>query len=321
MIVHSKPKLFFSSYISVICNLLRKNLDTKNEEEVLKKRLSKFYNKDQVHLTCNGKHALVIAFLNNLNKFNNEVILSPYNCEDIFSVLNYLKLKPVFCDTDDFGQIIPDTLDKYINDKTGYIYISNNFGQRLSLNNKFFHGIHIIEDCTHSIKYENINSEIVISFGATKPLSGGSGGAYISSKNLNKIAEDFYKLDARLNDFNISILLNQLNNLNKITKKRMKIHNKYTKFFEEYGINFLENKNNDIPYRFVIKSSKGEILNIKKYLNAKKIRVEYPITPPSIIKEKISKTILSFPLYPDLSNTELIKILNETRKVLKKNGY
>ena len=154
--------------------------------------LAKKFNKKTGIITYSGTLAIELALRNCKLPFNSGVIVSNEVCTSIITTIIKLGLKPIIVVPQKDFMITSDEIEKVINlYPVSCILLVHQYG---IINNiecikeKYTH-IKIIEDIaqTWSLKYFNTNigkysDYIVTSFGKTKPLSYGIGGAVITNE-------------------------------------------------------------------------------------------------------------------------------------------
>ncbi len=231
---------------------------------------------------------------------------------------------------------------------------SCNIKEILKISNK--NKIKIIEDCAqaHGTKFENThvgNFGVTgcFSFYPTKNLGAiGDGGCVITNNKFIfqklKILRDFgWKkrfnssirgLNSRLDEIQASILRIKLSRLNQYNYRRKKIALRYFKNFSNHKYvktPTLLSYSNHTYHQFVIKVPKNSRNKLIDYCKKKKILlgIHYPIPlhnqkafNKSKIKlsnvEKVSKEIISLPIFPYLSERKQNKVIKEIKEFFKK---
>ncbi len=192
-------------------------------------------------------------------------------------------------------------------------------------------------------KYAGIFADIsIFSFYASKMIATGQGGMFVS-KNQDYIrkARDFIDFDLgkgkergkrtfyprfnfEITDIQSALGIVQFKKIGKFLRKRSQIAKDYEEICKIKGWDFQKpSKDNFYPnnYRFVIKSDEKTVGNLHRYLKARGIETIIPIenwellhrflgqNPQDFpVSEKITKTTLSLPIYPSLSDKEIRKI-------------
>ncbi len=143
-----------------------------------------------------GTSALNTAFFALNIKEDDEIICSAYGYWANLSPIFNFRAKPIFVDTNLFGNITIDEIKKQITEKTKAVIINHSFGYpntdiRAIKNLLETKNIYLIEDCSQSF-FSTFDNSTVSSFGdiaiwslqERKFISGGEGGI-ISFKNRN----------------------------------------------------------------------------------------------------------------------------------------
>ena len=302
-----------------------------------------------------GTSALQIA-LNLFDIKNSEVIVPSLSFVSTANAALYNKAKPVFVDVDPQTLCIdPEKIVKSITKKTKIILpvhfggFSSNMKEIQKICDE--HNLILVEDAAHAAgtKYlgKNIGthgSAVCFSFHPVKNLSMPTGGAIsFNGKNAKKNLEQSKILrwcgitnridgkydisdlgfNAYLNEFSASIGIEQLKKLDKMNSKRKKIAKIYSKeiSIEEkmpydnncsYHLYWIKIKNrDDFRRRLLQKGIETGIhyLPIHKmsfFNDSKKL----PIT------EEAGKTLVSLPMHPNLSDSEIDFIIKTTNNNL-----
>ncbi len=240
-------------------------------------------------------------------------------------------------------------IEKNISKKTKAIIVVHLYGQSpnmdkiISLAKKY--KIEIIEDCAQSFgalhknkKLGSFGSLSAFSFYPTKILGAfGDGGMvltndkklYLKLKKLRfyGIKKDYkseiHGINSRLDELQAAILNIKLDKIKGKIQLRRKIAAKYSKEIKNTNIILPKETigNKHVYYNFVIRTTKR-----KKLINhLKKNRIQTKIIYPHlinkmkpyakylkkklVISDKISKQILSIPMYPELTNSSQIKVI------------
>ena len=211
--------------------------------------------------------------------------------------------------------------------------------------------LYLIEDCAQSIgtRYKNIHVGTFgdtgcFSFHPLKTLNAcGDGGCIITDnkETYDKLLQlrniglkdrehaDIWGYNSRLDSLQAEILYIKFDYINYWIEKRRNNARTYTENLPENINTPKENKNEYCTYHTYIIKTKNRN-DLKEYLYKNRIRtaIHYPI-PIHLQKcakslgykkgdfpetEKQSKTILSLPIYPELTSKELFNIIKEIRK-------
>lgn len=308
------------------------------------KELAKFIGVKGAVATSSGTSALHLALLALGVKEGDEVLIPTYVCSALLNAVLYVGATPVLVDCcDDFNISIKDLKNK-LNDKMKVCIIPHLFGYPASIDKIKGTGVKIIEDIAQAIGGEYKGKKLgswgdiaVVSFYATKMITTGEGGAILSNDDtlLNLIRDlreydefDEYKLryNYKMSDINASIGLVQLRKLPNFIQRRREIANLYREMLRDCNLilppeepDFLKS----VYYRFVIRTERLE--EIKQHMSEKGIECKRPIYKPlhhyfSLNgypkADELYKTALSIPIYPSLSDSQVLYIAGSLKEVL-----
>ena len=198
--------------------------------------------------------------------------------------------------------------------------------------------IDIIEDCAQSLgasidnkKTGLIGKAGIFSFYATKLMtSGGQGGMFVSKdKNLVDKVRDYREFDCRrdqkerfnfqMTDLQASIGRVQLKKLPSFLERRQEIFAMY----KESGLDLIASENNaSVHYRAVIRINNPA--EVKDKLLKQSIKTIIPIENWELLGDgdnyknayNLTQRTLSLPIYPSLTNEDVLNIVNELNKVI-----
>ena len=319
----------------------------------LESKLKKYLKKKYCFVVNNGSNALFLALetiKKKSKKKNNEIIVSSYCCPAIINSILQAKLKPIFVDINSHN-LNPNLGDviKNINRKTLGIIISSIGGVTIDLKPLLKFHVPIIEDICQSVGSKinnklsgNFGNYIIMSFGSTKILTGGIGGAILFNKyNDYKIIkklityeslpsiylkEGFHKsYNMTLSDISAGLILAQFKKLRKFISLRRDIASAYDRIlFKKKNINIIKEPDRHFfnRYRYYFLSSNSK--NIIKKLRAWGIDARNSLAHniPNYFKKKQGKflkininRIVSIPIYPSLKKNELNLIIRALKKI------
>lgn len=260
------------------------------------------------------------------------------------------KLKPIFIEPNPQTLLIEDTeIQKKISEKTKAILVVHLYGQLVDVDSikNISKDLLIIEDSaqahgainTEGVKAGNLGDASGFSFYPTKNLGAlGDGGAVTT--NDDALAEVIFKLrnyggivrnqnelkgiNSRLDDVQARFLSVKLQDLENQNKRRQDIAEMYISGINNDNIElpYWDKSDNHVFHQFVIKTSKRD--ELQKYLldNGVQTDIHYPtaITKQKCYSEysdlefpitfKLHNEILSLPIYPELSDEEVEKVIN-----------
>lgn len=174
----------------------------------LGKKIAKKFNKENGIITYSGTLALEVALTNlHLDK-NSYVLVSSLVCYSIVNTIRKIGLKPIILNPGNLVSLTDEDIEKVLKKyDIKCILLVHQYGiinriKKVKYKNL---GIKIIEDVAQCFDINNnyyeigTNSDYVItSFGKTKPLSYGIGGAVLFDKEIQNV--DFYDNNSRNKD-------------------------------------------------------------------------------------------------------------------------
>ena len=281
-----------------------------------------------------GTSALFVA-LWSLNAKNKSIAMPVYVCSALRNAVAMAQAKEVLLDNAvDSPNICLNQLQK---SNADIAIVPHMFGLPNEIQN--IKDIDIIEDCAQSLgasisnkKTGSIGKVGIFSFYATKLMtSGGQGGMFVSKdKNLVDKVRDYRDFDCRkdkkhrfnfqMTDVQASIGRVQLKQLPSFLERRQEIFTMY----RESGLDLLESKNNTpVYYRAVIKVNNP--VEIKDKLLKQGIKTIIPIEDWELLDNgskyknayNLTQTTLSLPIYPSLTNHEVVNITNLLKRIIK----
>lgn len=245
----------------------------------LQDELSSYTGKRHSKLVNNGTNALFLALKVLMQKFpnRNQVITSAYICPSVYHAIKNAGLFPVFADVkyNELNISLEAALEK-VSQNTLCFLIPHTGGipvdiQHLRQNTS----LPIIDDCAQAIG-ATINDKLIgeesdfliYSFGSTKFLTGGIGGAILTnnqeynsaidcltdyegpeSKYESGIISPAYNMD--IPDLNAGVILSQLNRLNDLIEARKLIADIYDSHFSNHPLfQIVQEKSNVIYNRY-----------------------------------------------------------------------
>ncbi|BCN92751.1 aminotransferase DegT [Thiomicrorhabdus immobilis] len=343
-------------YMAYVSQIYQNGWVTNNGPLVqeLEKRLAEFLGVKNIILVSNGTVALEIAYRTlDLKGF---VITSPFSFVATTSSLVTNNLLPIFCDIDKKTfNLNPANIEKNITPNTSAIAPVHVFGNPCKVEeiDKIAkkHNLKVVYDAAHAFDVSfkgtnvlNYGDISTLSFHATKLFHTIEGGAIIINDDslvekarylINfgiKDAENIPHLgtNAKMNEFEAAMGLCLLDDLEFIKEKREKITEYY--LAELKGIVEFQQRNpsatdNHSYFPILLKTEK-QLLKVQQALNSESIfprRYFYPsldtleyIEPKQCmpVSRDISTRILCLPIYPDLEEDSLKRIVEIIKSCL-----
>jgi len=232
---------FKEKYISGLCERIQdehelwvstgKNKITNELEDLLSRRIGR-----EVTVVNSGTSALLLSLLLLDIKHGDRIAISNYGYPSALNCIRFLGAEPVFVDIEtDTLCISPSDLKQKIKGTKAVIAIENNGYVEKHLNKIkqicIEKQIPFIEDSCASFGQEQAGTYgdiATLSFGPTKIIGCGEGGAIITDKSEKKrIQEIISKMNLRLSPILQHILIKQLQDFDSIIKERKEIKSLY----------------------------------------------------------------------------------------------
>ena len=182
-----------------ILNQIETSISIYNRSGVFQELEDKFknYHDMKYALLNNSGTSSILTMFEGINpKIGDEVICPTYTFFATVSPIMYMGLKPVFCDSDETGNIDPDKIEKLITTKTKAIIITHMWGLPCDMDKIVAickkHNIYLFEDCSHAHGAEYKNQKVgtfgdasAWSLQGQKIVTGGEGGILLTNnKNI-----------------------------------------------------------------------------------------------------------------------------------------
>lgn len=218
------------------------------------------------------------------------------------------------------------------------------------------HKLHIIEDCAQAVTAEYMNKRVgslgtigCFSLHPLKNLAASGDGGVITTSNeavynylvkarnhglKNRDECEFWSYNSRLDNLHAALLNVKLKALDKWTERRRLIAKKYYKAFKDMDMIAPDDKPYEraVYHTYIIQSKERN--KLKEYLMANGIdtKIHYPI-PIHLqeaakglgykkgdfpVTEKQAETILSLPVYPELTDEQVEYVIEHVRLFYKK---
>lgn len=306
------------------------------------------YTRSSYCVTCgNATDALEMALQAVRVGAGHEVIVPAFGWVSVVSAVLSRGATPVFVDVQHDGNMDPQLIEGKINHKTRAVIPIHLYGHPCEIKEIARvcrkHNLSLIEDCAqaHGARIEdthvgNFGDIGVFSFYPTKNLGAlGDGGALVTNdpnvfnqlmqiRNYGKDVQGDYSgvgRNSRLDELQAAFLRMKLPFLDRWIDQRRAIADQYN---QQLGA-FIPTQDS-VWYKYVLTTSKRE--EVAKRLNASGIEtgIYYPFQldtlpffqakkRPLEIADKLSKTVLSLPLFPEMTNEEITYICNALEKI------
>jgi dTDP-4-amino-4,6-dideoxygalactose transaminase len=282
-----------------------------------------------------------------------EIITTPFTWIATVSAIKWEGCKPVFCDIDPQTlNIDPNRIEDHITDKTVGIMPVHVFGNPCNVDTLEEIGkkynLKIIYDAAHAVgstykgksllEYGDISAT---SLHATKLLNTAEGGGCITNdvelhnklkrirffghnEEKDNIIEDGF--NGKMTEVHAALGLANLKYYDDVLAKRKELYNKYLTELESQPLDFQTiEEGANFSYFPIIFKSESELLEMEKMLNKNNIFPRRYFSPSvntftkivakqsCPVSEEISNRILCLPLYFNLSNSNVEKIVSIIR--------
>lgn len=327
-ITHSKPLLGKEEVNAVKKVILSSNIGQGQKVEEFENAMARYIGRKYAIAVSSGTAALHLSLLALNIKKGDEVVLPSYVCDALLNAVLYVGAKPVITDVDyETRNITFKEIKKAISKKTKAIIVPHMFGYPAEMNFKTL--IPVIEDCAVSLgaKVGTFGKISVFSFSATKMIATGEGGMILTDDkkiaDLVRELRDYthhkeyrVRYNYKMNDIQAAIGIVQLKKLNTFIKKRKYLVSLYNKLLK---------KNYKGLYRYAINVDNPELVRrkmLKKGIVCGKgvLRPLHQLLKLSSKKypnsERLSKEIVSLPLYPSLTLKDVLYICKSFKEAI-----
>ena len=329
----------FQSYVS---NIYESGYLSNNGPYVklLEERLSEYLGLKNIICVANGSIALQVIYKS--LKLNGEVLTTPFSFAATSSTLRWENLDVSYSDINKLSlNVDPLFLENQINKNTSAILATHVFGNPCDIGSLEKigndYGIRIIYDAAHAfgVRLDNksllkAGSASAISFHATKLFHTIEGGAVITDDDdlAEKIREminfgmkdgiphEMVATNGKMNEFQASMGLCVLDEINLIYSKRKAIWDNYMTELQNYFEiqTWHSHSSNNYSYAPIIFDTEEKLISTMDYLQKHEIQTKRYFYPSLStlnysskeyycpISESISRRILCLPIYPDLEH-------------------
>jgi dTDP-4-amino-4,6-dideoxygalactose transaminase len=222
------------------------------------KSLGNYLGVKNVSMVNNATTGLMIA--QKALGFRGEIITTPFSFIATAHAIEWLGLKPVFVDSDEnYGNLDPNKVEDSINERTGGILASHNFGFPAEIENLSKiarkHKLPLVFDGAPAIGVRYKGKSItaygdacVLSFHATKIFTTLEGGAIVSKTKKTKTTIDQLRnfnirneeeiggpgINGKMNEFQAAIGLTGLKHIDETIRTRQNRYKRYERALREY---------------------------------------------------------------------------------------
>ncbi len=319
----------------------------------LEQKIKDKFNITNIIATTNGTLPLQIAI--KALQLKGEIITTPFSYIATASSIVWESCTPVFADIEaDSFNINPLEIEAKITDNTSAIIATHVFGNPCnveaiqSIADKY--NLKVIYDAAHTFGVSYKGKSIfefgdvsTCSFHATKIFHTGEGGALFA--NNDELHETLYShhnfghdgpekfkglgLNAKMSELQAAMGLAVFPYFEKIKEQRESLYKMYFNALDNGKLQFqkiLENSEYNYAYFPLVFESESQLEKVKTALNSQQIfprryfypslnTIEYLNGEPMPVSESIAKRILCLPLYYDLADEDVSRII----KIVKAN--
>ncbi len=312
----------------------------------LETQLANKFNRTSVVLASSGEGALVLALheLKSQRSDKNEIVVSSYVCPAVVNAIQSQGLQPVFADVarDSLNLSVHDVKQRLTKHTLAIICTHmGGFPDDIDAASQF--GITVISDCAQAIGSSisgrpllSFGDMAITSFGPTKYLTGGLGGAVLcdekNTASMRRMAmpelsvaeyqeQGFIStLGQHFSDINAGLVLAQLEKLERFVQKRRRIAKLYDKALETAsGLVFPEQiagaEPNWFRYYFFSDHASEWQRRLQKLGVDARTSISHVMTdyfPGSGARAELARQarrVVSLPIYPVLNTEQVTRII------------
>ena len=335
-------------YMELFDRVMQKEQET--NIEFLEKNLSSRLGRNVV-VCANGTDALYFALLSKDIGPGDEVLVTNFSWISTASVISMAGATPVFCDIDiNTYHMSFDSIKKMYSDKVKAIIYPHLFGNMSNTNAiKEFckeKNITFIEDACQSLgsSYNGavagtIGDISTLSFNANKVVAGISGGGAIITDGDTEIFKKLRKhgnneilgYNSKMLLFNAEVINYRLNKLDSYIERRQEIAKQYDEALKDYVI-VQPNTGGHNYHKYVIRLQNKKLRDKLKDKLGAKVHYENPISENKMynniehrkdityVSKIVSDTVLTLPLHPYMTQSEIDTIINTILIVLEQDN-
>jgi len=265
-----------------------------------------------------------------------EVIIPSYACAALWHAVCAAGATPVLADcTEDTYNISAADAKKRLTERTRAVIAPHLFGQAADLDALLALGVPVIEDCAQSLgsTYRNrptggFGVAAVFSFYATKVIAAGEGGMVVSRderliarirdlRDYDEKDDLSLRFNAKLTDLQAALALSQLGKLPAFIARRRTIAARYDRVWTQLASPAARRRDDrdHIFFRYVVLAAAAE--KLMAAMGKRGVVCRRPVfrplhhylgLPGFATTEKIWQHAVSIPLYPGLTEEEIVTV-------------
>ncbi|MFH1079521.1 MAG: DegT/DnrJ/EryC1/StrS aminotransferase family protein [Pseudomonadota bacterium] len=342
MIPHSRPTLDEEDRQAVL-NVLQVGRLVQGEQVAgFEADLSAMIGTSHAAAVSSGTAALHLALMALGAENGDEVICPSYVCSALLHAIRCVKATPVIADIerDTFNIDVQDVKER-ITSKTKAIIVPHLFGLPADMAGILSLGIPVIEDCAQAPGSRfrdcftgSFGVISIFSFYATKVIAAGEGGMALSNdpsliekirdlRDYDEREEDALHYNYKMTDMQAALGRSQLRKIDGFIKRRREIARHYDLILNEAGIPIpvTPPEMEHIYYRYVVLLDQAEAFI--EIMNQSGVACRRPVFKPLhrylglsgyFMTDDVWKKAVSIPIYPSLTEHELVDITDCIRK-------
>ncbi len=352
-IPHSRPHVDAGEIAAVVRALQAGHLSQGEEVARLERDLSAMFGADgrtEVVAVSSGTAALYLALVALGVQKGKKVIIPSYTCQSLYAAVSLAGAAPVCADTGENSVCITSsTVKPLLNKAVGAIIAPHMFGFAADIKDLVSLGCPVIEDCAQAAGGRYADGSLlgsrghvaILSFYGTKLLPAGEGGACVTrhkelaekirllrncdEQELNPRAFNF-----KMGDLNAALARAELKSLDAMNERRERIARQYDKVFRHFSFRVRSAQSQSVCFRYLVelpRVARGKGKEIKSFLEQSRkagIMCRRPVWDPlhhtlggkCPRTGRLHSTLVSVPLYPNLTEAEEKKICRTLPEIL-----
>lgn len=347
MIPHSRPSLEPADFDYIGEILRTRQVSQGRYVQALEDRFRRLTATRYACAVASGTAALHLALVALGVDADDEVIAPSYTCAAVLHAIHYTGARPVLVDIDPVTLNPTASMIRHgLTRRTKAIIVTHTFGFPASMDGITRLGPAVIEDCAHALgatfrgePVGSLGQISIFSLYSTKVICAGEGGMVCSNdRDIGRRVRDLNRPDQRvsyrvrfnykMSDLVAGLALRQSARLPSMLARRRAIAARYCQAFQGAPVAFQEALPGAEPtyYRFVVSSPRAAtIIRAARRIG---IGCDRPVfrplhrylapgpRPALATTEAVWRSTLSIPLYPDLREAEIRRVMSGMRRVL-----
>lgn len=340
MIPHSRPWITEADVAAVVRRLSSGMIGAGSAVEELERKLAARYGVDEVVATGSGSQAMLLALEALELTRGAQVVMPTYVCPELLGVMDKAGLVSVYADvcTDYLLNEHDPSLD---GGAVQAIILPSLFGRRAALPQGLRAGVHVIHDWAQYLPPAGSDPDVgiaILSFGATKVIAAGEGGAVlVRDPELGrrvrraKFREGAYSPQLfAISDLQATLALAQLERADEVIARRREIAASYAALASRVGLEVEAARALDVPFRLPIRIKRSLVRSLpidtvlKRYAEqnivarrpvADLLHQVRPSNRTFAVADDLFETTFSLPIYPALTPAEQLHVETATARI------